>query len=364
MILDDVDKSNQKRKYKFVKHLYKDNFEFIIQANDEEIIEELEQFISFDKMPRFNGEYDTTTISFIDKSNFPEDAKHKIIQGERIVIHGGTPEQHVWGTKVSVDNKKYYNIPKNDEYIIQNGNQYYLYGGNQGKEENLYRIVREIYYRKSLALGRVAIHSAAVADEKGRCILIPGEKATGKTTFLCNLLASKKYKFLDNDRILLELDNQGGLKAHSMSSTVNVGFGTMRIVPDKFRDIKISGYEKPTDKKRYTRKGFIKQMSCDSTTTGKVKSIVFPKIKKESHVQLRKCNREEKMHRIGDAIERYDNSEHPDWLGISNVSEEQYRINILKILQYIEKNIPAHEMQFGYERINDNELCQIDERGE
>ena len=32
MILDDVDKSNQKRKYKFVKHLYKDNFEFIIQA--------------------------------------------------------------------------------------------------------------------------------------------------------------------------------------------------------------------------------------------------------------------------------------------------------------------------------------------
>ena len=36
MILDDVDKSNQKRKYKFVKHLYKDNFEFIIQANDEQ----------------------------------------------------------------------------------------------------------------------------------------------------------------------------------------------------------------------------------------------------------------------------------------------------------------------------------------
>ena len=35
-----------------------------------------------------------------------------------------------------------------------------------------------------------------------------------------------------------------------------------------------------------------------------------------------------------------------------------------KILQYIEKNIPAHEMQFGYEKINDNELCQIDERGE
>lgn len=348
----------------FIKHLYKDNFEFIIYVNNEQIIEELEKFISFDKTPSIGTTYDKTIISFVDKSSLGEKIKNKVEQGNTIKIHGGTPEQHVFGKKISSENKNLYYIPINDEYIIQEGNQYLLYGGNQGQEENLYRVVREIYYRKSLALGRVTIHSAAVCDKKGNCILIPGEKAAGKTTFLCNLLASNKYIFLDNDRLLISIDNDGTLSAHSMSSTVNVGYGTMSTFPEKFKGMRITGYSKFADKKRYTRREFIRQMQCDYRTSGKVKSIIFPRIEERSSIKLVNCSIEEKLQRIENTIEKYDSSEHPDWLGISNVSEEQYRENVLKILQYIKKNIPAKEMHFGYERIKDNDMNEIDGRGE
>lgn len=349
----------------FVRKFYKDNFAFIIEAEDESIFEDIQRFISFENKPDNNIEYDITRISFRDKKDLDEIIKRISEQGREIVIHGGTPEQHVYGKKTETDGNIIYRIPLNDEYILQDMDKkaYFLYGGQKGKEDNLYRIVREIYYRKSLALGRVALHSAAVADKRGRCILIPGKKAAGKTTLLCNFLASDKYDFIDNDRLLLEVDDNGQLLAHSMSSTVNVGYGTMRICPERFKGIKISGYYKPTEKKRYTRSEFINQIGCLSATTGKVKSILFPSIKKGAKTNITPCSDAIKMSRISLAIEEFNNSEHPDWLGISNVSEEQYKQNIAKILDSISEMIPANVVEFGYERIEPEKMKEID-RGE
>ena len=356
--------SSEERKV-FVRKFYKDNFEFIIEAEDESIFEDIQRFISFEDKPGKRIEYDITKIFFKDKKDLDANAKMISENGQDIVIHGGTPEQHVYGKKAEIEGKRIYRIPLNDEYIIQDlkNNSYFLYGDRKGKEDNLYRVVREIYYRKSLALGRVALHSAAVSDKQGRCILIPGEKAAGKTTLLCNLLASDKYNFIDNDRLLLEIDSNGQLQAHSMSSTVNVGYGTMQIYPERFKDVKIFGYAKPTEKKRYTRNEFIEQVRCSSTTTGKVKSILFPAIKENAKTNITKCSDYSKMTRISSAIEKFDNSEHPDWLGISNISEEQYKQNIAKILHTISKTIPANEIEFGYERIEPTKIEDID-RGE
>ena len=69
------------------------------------------------------------------------------------------------------------------------------------------------------------------------------------------------------------------------------------------------------------------------------------------------------MSRISLAIEEFNNSEHPDWLGISNVSEEQYKQNIAKILDSISEMIPANVVEFGYERIEPEKMKEID-RGE
>lgn len=360
-----MNKDSNAEKKVFIKKFYKDNFEFIIEAEDKSIFEDIQRFISFENKPNKNMEYDVTKIFFKDKRDL--DANTKIISenGQEIIIHGGTPEQQVYGKKVKIQGKNIYRIPLNDEYILQNleSNSYFLYGDKKGKEDNLYRVVREIYYRKSLALGRVALHSAAVADKQGRCILIPGEKATGKTTLLCNLLDSEKYKFIDNDRLLLEIDGNGQLQAHSMSSTVNVGYGTMRTYPDRFKDVKISSYAKPTEKKRYTRNEFIEQVRCLSATTGRVKGILFPTIKENAKVNITKCSDSSKMARISLAMEIFDNSEHPDWLQISNISEEQYKQNIEKILHVISKTIPANEIEFGYEKIEPTKIEYLD-RGE
>lgn len=359
-----VNKEGSSSDQLFVKHLYKDNFEFVIYYGNEQIIKELEAFISFDSKPQKGIKYDKTIITFADKSCLDISTKDRVKGGRSILIHGGTPEQHIFGKKICEGMKNLYYIPKNDEFVIQEKNRYTLYGGKYGQEDNLYRVVREIYYRKSLALGRVTIHSAAVCNQNGKCILIPGEKCAGKTTFLCNLLASDRYIFLDNDRLLISLDDDGTLSAHSMSSTVNVGYGTMKVIPERFKNIRISGCTTLTDKKRYTRREFIEQMQCDHQTSGKVKLIVFPRIGKDNRVKINECSQEEKIARLTSLIENYDSSEHPDWLGISNVSEKQYKENVLRILRYIEEKIPAKEMMFGHERIQNKDISSICDRGE
>ena len=194
--------------------------------------------------------------------------------------------------------------------------------------------------------------------------MIPGEKAAGKTTLLCNFLASDKYNFIDNDRLLLEINSDEKLFAHSMSSTVNVGYGTMSICPERFKGIKINGYFKPTEKKRYSRNEFIEQVRCSANTSGLVKSIIFPSIASGRKIKSRKCDETEKMNRISLSIEKFDNSEHPDWLGISNISEEQYKENIKKILQVIKEKVPASEIEFGYEKIEPKTLKDMEEIGE
>ena len=58
----------------FIKHLY----EFIIYVNNEQIIEELDKFISFDKTPNIGITYNKTIISFVDKSSLDEKIKDKV----------------------------------------------------------------------------------------------------------------------------------------------------------------------------------------------------------------------------------------------------------------------------------------------
>ncbi|MDE7400323.1 MAG: hypothetical protein K2N06_12465 [Oscillospiraceae bacterium] len=285
-------------------------------------------------------------------------------KGHRITIHGGTPNQQVYGKKVVTQEKTIYRIPLNDEYILQNKEQdfYVLYGGNKGKEENLYRIIREIYYRKSLALWWIAMHSAAVADRQGRCILLSGEKASGKTTLLCNLLASNKFSLIDNDRLLMGVSRNGMLQAHSMSSTINVGYGTMRICPERFNNLECPTAAMTTDKKRYSRKEFIEQFGCMAIATGIAKSIIFPAIRKDT-TRLTKYDAHQTMVKILSAIETFDNNEPPDWLGISNVSEEQYSKNVQIIVKAMIEALPGFELEFGYEKISDSIIDEIEIRG-
>ena len=46
----------------FVKKFYKDNFAFIIEAEDESIFEDIQKFISFENKPDNNIEYNITRI--------------------------------------------------------------------------------------------------------------------------------------------------------------------------------------------------------------------------------------------------------------------------------------------------------------
>lgn len=336
--------------YKYESILCKDQYQFNIKTNDRKIVEDLKNNISFDKTYDKSAKHEVINISFNDLSMVPDFAKVCLEKGEIILIHGGTPEQHVYGIKYQCDDVSMFYIPKNNEYVIKKGDTYALYGKDNGREKNLYRIVREIYYRKGLSLGRIAIHSAAVCNLNNRGVLITGDKAKGKTSMLFNLLATNDYKFVDNDRILLELKSDN-LFAHSMSSTVNVGYGSMRIIPERFSNIDLTN-KNNFDKLKYTKEEFIKQVNCDYSSSAFVDSVIFPYVDKENTDEIEEIIDEDKSLRIYNSLEKFDNGEHPDWLGIANVSEYEYDSHKTRIMRYISEFIPAHEITFGYERIN------------
>ncbi len=52
--------------------------------------------------------------------------------------------------------------------------------------------------------GYTLIHAAAVADNKGRCLLFPGPGGVGKTAIIGNLVKNHNYKVLGDDLVLLK----------------------------------------------------------------------------------------------------------------------------------------------------------------
>lgn len=86
--------TNSKRKT-FIRNFYKDNFQFIIETEDESIFEDIQRFISFEDVPRTDVIYDVTKIYFKDKKELADEVKKISEKGKEIIIHGGTPEQHV-----------------------------------------------------------------------------------------------------------------------------------------------------------------------------------------------------------------------------------------------------------------------------
>lgn len=344
------------RRYLIKSILMKDMFAFNIFCDDEQILNNLSNFISFNSNTNDNNE--NILFYFVNHSLLPREYDKKLDLSPIIKIHGGTPEQHMYANKYCETGLALYRINSGKpQYILHDylKSIFVLFGDSNTLKFDLLRIVREVYYRKCLCLGRVAFHAACVANKSGECVLISGNKSSGKTTLLCNILHNTDLLFIDNDRVMLGVCD-GKIIAHSMSSTVNIAYGTLSNYSE------ISPHVSYTDKIKLNRFDFIEKMHCESTTIGFVKGIIFPKISKDYSQSISYiCDAEETMQLFLSSVEKLDNSEHPDWLNIANINTNDYNSKVKVLIETLYA-IEAYKVFYGYDLLSNAQIktfCKI-----
>jgi hypothetical protein len=100
--------------------------------------------------------------------------------------------------------------------------------GNGAIRTSLMRTVRELAMNHAYASGGLLLHAAAAA-RGNRAVLVAGESAAGKTTFLLRLLR-QGAAFVANDRVLVRCDG-GAVRARGMPSVVTLRPGTLDLFP-------------------------------------------------------------------------------------------------------------------------------------
>lgn len=340
--------------YNSVTKLKKDKFYFEIICNDEKIISNLLNFIHLEEV-NLSIINETIKFYFCDYSTCSVEYDVLLNNSQIVKIHGGTKEQHMYANMYTEDTINLYRINSGKpQYVIYDSinNSYILLGNEQTLNFDLLRIVREVYYRNSLLLGRVAFHSAALVNSEGECVLISGDKGSGKSTLMCNILSSTNLAFLDNDRVMLGIDDDK-IVAHSMSSTVNIAYGTL----SNYTDFNVENHNAAsTDKIKFSRFDFIQKLNCESNTSGIVKEIIFPQISADTtNYSYSKCELTELKERFRNSMEKLDNDEHPDWLNIANVNVEDYNKKIEQLIDNL-KFINAYKVNYGYNLLTKQQI--------
>jgi hypothetical protein len=94
---------------------------------------------------------------------------------------------------------------------------------------SLMRVVRELAMLQSLHRGDLFIHAAAAVD-RGRAVIIAGQKYSGKTTMLLALLRRAQARFVSNDRVMVDLAGEVPL-VRGVPTIVKVREDSLRLLP-------------------------------------------------------------------------------------------------------------------------------------
>jgi len=113
--------------------------------------------------------------------------------------------------------------------------------------EYLLRAIREIYIRETENQSGAMIHAAGVVRGSA-ALLLPGNKAAGKTSIALSLALSTGYDFLCNDRAVLMPHNRG-LFLFPFPLPCRIGAGTIHQIPAIGRLLE----SKPTFRRRQSK---------------------------------------------------------------------------------------------------------------
>lgn len=307
--------------------------EIIEDKFDEELVDESDATVDF-------------YICFDTHSNLSTDIRTTLQSAkEFVVVHGGTDKQRVMAKKANINNKNYFYIPKNNQYIEKYENYIHVFSSVEF-DSNCLRIIREVLYRLCLTKGMIALHGGAIEYKNGEAALIVGAKGAGKSTLICKLLKKDKCIYIDNDRVLIGTVSDN-VVAYGMSGTINIGRGTMKEYGDIFLDC-IYSLKNDQDKHTFTTNEFILRMKCDYKKQCIISKVLFPCMDTNSSIlKYYSSDRTVATEILENQFERVDNDEHPDWLEICSISEYEHEHNIKKIVDRVIKSVSLEVVSVG-----------------
>ncbi len=323
-------------------------FEVAIQifCNDSKIFDIVAKKFDVELVDRMDNIFPDFNIILDTQSNLSIDIRERFqSMNESVVVHGGTKQQMVTAKKLNINGKSYFYISKNNQYIERHGNYVRIFSLSEF-DSNCLRIIREVLYRLCLSKGMIAVHAGAVEYKNGEAALIVGEKGAGKSTLLCKLLRNGECTYIDNDRVLIK-QNPNRIVAYGMSSTVNIGYGTMKEYPDIFLEY-FSAHEDSQFKYTFTTDKFVEKMKCDHKKQCTVSKVLFPYIDMDSSgLEYCSCERIYAKDILESQIEKVDTQEHPNWLEIYDTKKDEHNCSIKTIVDNITGSVDLVSVRIG-----------------
>ena len=235
------------------------------------------------------------------------------------------------------------------------------------------RVIREIILRESENQGGLIFHSAAVSyNDKG--ILICGEKNSGKTSTVINLLR-KKCAFIANDRVIL-MPEEKYYSIYYIPLAIRIGLGTVKNHKDMYqtiKNIKLSRLQSEWKndsraleigsrlKIEMTPKELNEIFECTNLVKMRLHSIVIPCFKKNfDKLEIKRLDMKEAIsYLIKACMTPNDENWVSTWLIKHTESDELLKIKAQSKINSIINNYKIYKIDFGENTEWDDDILNI-----
>lgn len=220
----------------------------------------------------------------------------------------------------------------------------------------LLRVIEDLTQIEVERRGGVFIHASGIVIDDS-VVLSVGDKGAGKTSFLCNSLASFHCQKLTNDNAVLYLKNEV-VMVMGWPSFFKIELGTIahsELLANFFPDEEIALLDTPTrlwDKKidkvpLYPREGALKLRS-DILSKGQLHTIVFPMFSLED-IGCEPTNLDAKtfFERLQSNLQGSFNSKHSNWHNYNEVSRDAITSSLENISNVMSKQCESYKINWG-----------------
>lgn len=328
-----------------------DNIAVCIQVDSNLILNKMKEILptSFIFKNYIDDNYIVIGNIVIKQSEF---ATVDIADYKKLLIHGGKKESmHKYAYYNEKNNDMNYYFPEEKTYIQVNKDDRSiscLYNSNLGA---IRFFIKNLIFEYFYSIGYFTLHSAAVRF-RNKAYLIIGEKGTGKTTMLLNLLAySNEFSIIANDRVIINVNNNK-VGAISADAAIRLTDETKKILCQSYNkenrvvSILTELQDKPADEKHYLS---IDKLLYDNENKDRINEM----IEVNGIILLgHKSNTFKIVNSFHIPSQAFvdDEDEHPNWLNIYQRNYDKTK-DIMKSISFK-----------GFEIGKSENICQVPEK--
>jgi len=228
---------------------------------------------------------------------------------------------------------------------------------NDAGKYTIMRTVRSLIKLQLIEHGMVPFHAACVV-KNNYGIAFTGNKFSGKTTTLINMLSRGGYQFLSNDKVLLMRRNSS-FHVYGLPTAVGVRVGTLRLF-NNLKSLIDNGAEldninnevldefklsDPHTRIYFTPNKFAALLRCQSTRQTKLQCLVFPELLESAAesklVQMSKNTAQDYL--LGQYLDIFFPHQ-PYWNRLVKMDSSDWKAHVNAVIDQLSAHVPVYRL--------------------